>query len=62
MAKRTPPPGSESPQSLPHDDDREGGQPYAKEVDDYNGGVASPPDEQRRREADPRATKAPAKK
>jgi hypothetical protein len=64
MAKRTPPPGSEPSPSLPHDHNREGGQPYAKEVDDYKGGVASPPMEQRGREASPsaRVTKAPAKK
>ena len=62
MAKRVPPPGAQPPPSLPHDHDREGGQPYAKEVEDYKGGVASPPEEQRRREANPRATKAPTKK
>jgi hypothetical protein len=32
--------------SLPHDDDREGRQPYAKEIEDYKHGVATPPDEQ----------------
>jgi len=32
--------------SLPHDDDREGRQPYAKEVEDYKHGVIVPPDEQ----------------
>jgi hypothetical protein len=64
MAKRVAPSESEPPPSLPHDHDREGGQPYAKEVDDYKGGVASPPREQRGREAGPsaRVTKAPAKK
>jgi hypothetical protein len=47
MAKRRPPPPASKPQpSLPHDHDREGGQPYAKEVEDYKRGVASPPEEQ----------------
>lgn len=32
--------------SLPHDDDREGRQPYAKEIEDYKHGVIAPPDEQ----------------
>ena len=32
--------------SLPHDTDREKGQPYAKENEDYSGGVAQPPQEQ----------------
>jgi hypothetical protein len=31
--------------SLPHATEREG-QPYAKEVEDYSHGVASPPEEQ----------------
>jgi hypothetical protein len=44
-AKRVLPPGAQPPPSLPHDHDREGGQPYAKEVEDYKGGVASPPEE-----------------
>jgi hypothetical protein len=43
MAKRTPPPASKPQPSLPHDRDREGGQPYAKEVEDYKSGVASTP-------------------
>ena len=46
MAKRTPPPGSQPQPSLPHDQDREGGQPYAKEVEDYAHGVAKPPEDQ----------------
>jgi hypothetical protein len=45
-AKRTPPPGYKAQPSLPHDREREGGQPYAKEVEDYESGVASPPTEQ----------------
>jgi hypothetical protein len=57
-AKRTPPPDSEPQPSLPHDHDREGGQPYAKEVEDYDSGVASPPKEQVGREADHRTKKA----
>ena len=61
-AKRTPPPGAEPQPGLPHDHDREGGQPYAKEVEDYQGGVASPPEEQRGPDANSRATQAPAKK
>jgi hypothetical protein len=32
--------------NLPHDTDREKGQPYAKEIEDYSGGVAKPPKEQ----------------
>jgi hypothetical protein len=40
-------PSDSKPQrSLPHDYDREGGQPYAKEVEDYDRGVASPPEGQ----------------
>jgi hypothetical protein len=30
---------------LPHDDDRGSNQPYAKETEDYQGGVAAPPKE-----------------
>lgn len=45
MAKRTPPPASKAQPSLPHDHDREGGQPYAKEVEDYKHGVTAPPEE-----------------
>jgi hypothetical protein len=36
--------------SLPHDDDREGRQPYAKEIEDYKHGVATPPDERVKQE------------
>jgi hypothetical protein len=45
-AKRPPPPDSEPQPTLPHDNDRESGQPYAKEVEDYGRGVATPPEEQ----------------
>jgi hypothetical protein len=45
MAKRASPPDSEPPPSLPHNPDREGGQPYAREVEDYQRGVANPPKE-----------------
>ncbi len=31
--------------SLPHDADRDKGQPYAKEIEDYSRGVAQPPKE-----------------
>jgi hypothetical protein len=58
MAKRTPPPASKPQPSLPHDHNREGGQPYAKEVEDYKQGVASPPEEQVAKEGD-RSSKKP---
>jgi hypothetical protein len=61
-AKRTPPPRDAPQLGLPHDDNREGRQPYGKEVDDYQSGVASPPDEQSLRENNRRGTKAPTKK
>ena len=54
MAKRTPPPDYEPQPSLPHDPEREGGQAYAKEVEDYTSGVARPPTEQVGDEADRR--------
>jgi hypothetical protein len=57
MAKRTPQPRSEPPPSLPHNETREDGQPYAREVDDYKKGVVAPPEEQGGREASPRATR-----
>ena len=41
--------------SLPHDDDREGRQPYAKEVEDYKHGVIAPPDEQVEPDSEPEA-------
>jgi hypothetical protein len=59
MAKRTPPPRSQPQPSLPHDSDRESGQPYAKEVDDYKQGVAAPPKEQGEQKTD-RPTKRTA--
>jgi len=62
MAKRTPPPGSDPQPSLPHDRDREGRQPYAREVEDYKHGVANPPGEQGGREAKRGTAKAPVKK
>ena len=62
MAKRTPPPGSEPPPSLPHNHTREDGQPNAKEVDDYKKGVAAPPEELDSREANSRTTRARTKK
>jgi hypothetical protein len=55
----TPPPSAES---AARDHDREGRQPYATEVEDYKQGVASPPDEQRRREANPGTTNTRTKK
>lgn len=36
--------------SLPHDHDREGRQPYAKEIEDYGRGVTAPPEQQVGRE------------
>ena len=62
MAKRTPPPGARPQPSLPHDHDREGAQPYAKELEDYGQGVATPPKEQGGRDANPRTTRTPTKK
>jgi hypothetical protein len=62
MAKRTPPPGSEPQPSLPHENDREDRQPYAREVEDYKHSVAKPPKEEGGREANRRTTKAPIKK
>jgi hypothetical protein len=62
MAKRTPPPGSEPQTSLPHENDREERQPYAREVEDYKHGVANAPEEQGGGEANRRTTKAPRKK
>ena len=58
MVKRTPPPDSEPQPSLPHDDDREDRQPYAKEVEDYNRGVVNPPEDQSGRAANRRTPKA----
>ncbi len=61
MAKRTPPPGSDPEPNLPHDHDREGRQPYAKETEDYGRGVSTPPEEQTGRGADPKTKRAPTK-
>jgi hypothetical protein len=61
MPNRTPPPGAPLQQSLTHDRDREQGQPYATEVEDYSHGVAPPPAEQCGQEASSR-TRARAKK
>jgi hypothetical protein len=58
MRKRTPAPGARPQQSLPHDHDRERGQPYATELEDYSHGVPPPP----AGEADPRTTRARARK
>jgi hypothetical protein len=62
MAKRTPPPGAKPQPSLPHENDREDRQPYAREVEDYKHSVANPPEEQGGREANRRTTKAPMRK
>jgi hypothetical protein len=62
MPKRTPPPGARPQPSLPHDRDRERGQPYATEVEDYGHGVAPPPTEQGGREANSGTTRARTKK
>jgi hypothetical protein len=62
MPKRTPPPGERPQPSSPHDHDRERGQPYATEVEDYGHGVAPPPAEQGGREANSRTTRARTKK
>ena len=62
MAKRTPPPDAEAESELPHDHDREGRQPYAREVEDYGRGVATPPEEQTGRGSNSKTTKAPIKK
>jgi hypothetical protein len=57
MAKLPAPPRSRPQQNLPRDHDREGQQPYATEVEDYKQGVATPPEEQSGREANPGAKK-----
>jgi hypothetical protein len=44
-------------EGLPHSESRERRQPYAAEHDDYNDGVATPPEEQRgRTPPDPKRT------
>ncbi len=60
-AKRTPPPDAQPQPSLPHDDNRESGQPYAKEFEDYARGVAKPPQEQAEHEGNSGPAKAPRK-
>lgn len=40
--------------SLPHNPDRDEGQPYAKEHEDYARGVAKPPEEQVGKDRDSR--------
>jgi hypothetical protein len=62
MPKPTSPPRSRPQPSAPHNHDREGRQPYATEVEDYQQGVATPPGEQGGRQADPRTTKPRTKK
>ena len=61
MTKRTPPPASKPQPSLQHDHDREGGQPYAKEAEDYMRGVISPPEEQVAKGTIRRSKKRPAR-
>ena len=46
MRKPNSPARSEPETILPHDHEREARQPYAKEVEDYVIGVATPPEEQ----------------
>jgi hypothetical protein len=53
-AKRAPPPNGHPEPGLPHDHDREGGQPYAKEAEDYGQGVIKPPAEQTGQGAKPK--------
>jgi hypothetical protein len=62
MSKPTSPPHSRPQPSLRQDQDREGRQPYATEVEDYQQGVATPPVEQLGREANSRTTRARTKK
>jgi hypothetical protein len=62
MPKLPAPPRPRPQQNLPRDDDREGRQPYATEVEDYKQGVARPPDEQNKGEANPGTTKSGTKK
>ena len=51
------------PRSRPQQDrHRESGQPYATEVEDYKKGVATPPEEQGGREANPKTPRARTKK
>jgi hypothetical protein len=62
MAKRTPPPGTRPQPSLPHDHNRAGSQPYAKEVEDYGQGVANRPEQQGGRSANRRTSQTPTTK
>jgi hypothetical protein len=47
---------------LPHEHDREARQPYAKEVEDYQAGVVTPPEEQAGRETGAPAPELPSKR
>ena len=62
MPKGTPPAGARPQPNLPRDHDRERGQPYATEVEDYSHGVAPPPTEQRGRAANLSTTRGRTKK
>ena len=46
MGNRASSPRDDGNSSLPHNDNREETQPYAKEVEDYQQGVTKPPEEQ----------------
>ncbi len=52
-------PRSDAETILPHDRDREGRQPYAKELEDYKHGVVRAPEEQAGQEQIPGPTKKP---
>ncbi len=57
--KRYPhPAGERGGKNLPHDTDREKGQPYAKENEDYSGDVAKPPKEQAGKREEPKTPRA----
>jgi len=63
LAMRKPTPSPRSPDAeLPHKRDREGQQPYARELDDYQHGVAAPPEEQTGRTPNPEPRGKRAKK
>ncbi len=62
MPRRTSPPRSGPLPNPPGDRDRDGRQPYATEVEDYQQGVATPPVEQRGREVNPRTAGARTRK
>jgi hypothetical protein len=62
MPKLPAPPRPDPQHNLPRDHDREGRQPYATEVEDCKQGVARPPDEQNKGEANPGTTKSGTKK